>query len=135
MGRETWLSMSFEASTFRMIEATRLFLLDQVSEDADVFGLQNLNREDFRRVTSKNKAVEGEKLRGIGSCDRLVHFGKEKTKNNDGDVNLSQGSVYGAHQWVLVPKCVHAHPPELHRKLTRSSSQSAIFDMFQYHRV
>jgi len=71
MGRETWLSMSFEASTFRMIEATRLFLLDQVSEDADVFGLQNLNREDFRRVTSKNKAVEGEKLRGIGSCDRL----------------------------------------------------------------
>ena len=30
-----------------MIEATRLFLLDQAFEDADVFGLQNLDREDF----------------------------------------------------------------------------------------
>jgi hypothetical protein len=50
-------------------EATRLFLLDQVFKDAE-----NLDREDFRRVTSQNKAVEGEKLRGIGSCDRLVHF-------------------------------------------------------------
>jgi len=44
-----------------MIEARGLFLLDQVLEDADVFGLQNLDREDFRRVTSKNKAVERER--------------------------------------------------------------------------
>ena len=31
-----------------MIEARGLFLLDQVFEDADVFGLQNLDREDSR---------------------------------------------------------------------------------------
>ena len=43
-----------------------------------------------------------------------------------GNVNLSQESVYGAHQWVLVPKCVHVHPPELHQKSKRSSSQGAI---------
>ena len=30
-----------------MIEARGLFLLDQVSEDADIFGLRNLDREDF----------------------------------------------------------------------------------------
>jgi len=41
-----------------MIEARGLFLLAQVFKDADVFSLQNLDREDFRRVTSKNKAVE-----------------------------------------------------------------------------
>ena len=56
-----------------MIEARGLFLLDQAFEDADILCLQKLDREDFRRVTSKNKAVEREKLRGIGSRDRLVH--------------------------------------------------------------
>ena len=30
-----------------MIEAVGLFLLDQAFEDADIFGLQNLDREDF----------------------------------------------------------------------------------------
>jgi len=56
-----------------MIEARGLFLLDQVFEDADVFGLQNLDREDFRRVASKNKAVE---RKGTGSYDRLVYFSR-----------------------------------------------------------
>ena len=50
-----------------MIEARRLFLLDQVFEDADVFVIQNLDCED-RKPVSNNKAVDGEKLRGIGSC-------------------------------------------------------------------
>ena len=59
-----------------MIEARGLLLLDQVFEDADVFGLQNLDREDLTPlpIDSENETVEGEKLRGIGSCDRLVHF-------------------------------------------------------------
>ena len=30
-----------------MTKATGLFLLDQVFEDADIFGLRNLDREDF----------------------------------------------------------------------------------------
>ena len=35
-----------------------------------------------------------------------------ETKDN---VSSSQVSVYGAYLWVLVPKCVHVHPPDLHR--------------------
>ena len=63
-----------------MIEARGLFLLDQFFEDADVFGLQNLDSEDLTRllIDSENETVEREKLRGIGSCDRLVHFGRPK---------------------------------------------------------
>jgi len=71
-----------------MIEARGLFLLDQAFEDADVFGLQNLHREDFQRVTSKNKTVEGEKLRGIGSCDRLVHFWKRRKQKRMMDMSI-----------------------------------------------
>ena len=43
-----------------MIEARELFLLDQVFEDADVFGLQNLDREDLIRlpIDSENGTVE-----------------------------------------------------------------------------
>lgn len=62
-----------ELRGINMIEVTRLFLLDQVFKDADVFGLQNLDCEEFRRVTSKNKAVE---RKWIGSYDRLVHFSR-----------------------------------------------------------
>ena len=44
-----------------MVEATGLFLLNQVLEDADIVCLQNLDREDISRGISKNKAVEGER--------------------------------------------------------------------------
>ena len=58
-----------------MIEARGLFLLDQVLEDADVFGLHNLDREPIRlSIDSENETVERENLCGIGCCNRLVHF-------------------------------------------------------------
>ena len=44
-----------------MIKARGQCLLDQAFEDADIFGLQNLDREYFWRVTSKKKAVDGER--------------------------------------------------------------------------
>lgn len=49
-----------------------LFLLDQVLENADVFGLLNLDRECLiqlkrrTRLVTKNETVEQEKLRRIG---------------------------------------------------------------------
>ena len=59
-----------------MIEARGLFLLDQVFEDADIFGLQNFDSEELIRllIDSEKETVEREKLRRIGSCDRPVHF-------------------------------------------------------------
>ena len=40
----------------------RIFLLDQVLEDADIFGLQNLDREHLIRLVTENKAVEREEM-------------------------------------------------------------------------
>jgi hypothetical protein len=57
-----------------MFEAMGLFLLDQVFEDADIFGLQNLDRECLIRIerliwlVAENETVEVEKLRR----DRLL---------------------------------------------------------------
>jgi len=45
-----------------MFEAMRPFLLDQVFEDADVFGLQNLDREHLIRLVTENKTVEREEM-------------------------------------------------------------------------
>ena len=49
-----------------MFEAMRPFLLDQVFEDADILGVQNLNRERLIQLVTENKAVEQEKLHRIG---------------------------------------------------------------------
>ncbi|KAI0302880.1 hypothetical protein B0F90DRAFT_1713211 [Multifurca ochricompacta] len=59
-----------------MIEATGLFLLDQAFEVANIFGLRNIDHEELIRlpIDAENGTVEREKLRGIGSCDRLARF-------------------------------------------------------------
>ena len=44
----------------------------------------------------------------------ICRDGQMGKKRQKGNVNLSQESVYGVHQWVPVPKHVHAHPSELH---------------------
>ena len=49
-----------------MIEIRGLFLLDHLLEDADVFGLQNFDRERLIQLVTENKAVEQEKLHRIG---------------------------------------------------------------------
>jgi len=49
-----------------VIEIWDLFLLDQVFENADIFGLRNLDSKRLIRLVTENKAVEREKLRGIG---------------------------------------------------------------------
>ena len=65
-----------ELRSSNMIEAIKPFLLGQVSEDADVFGLQKIDSEHLIKMRSpvdlENATVEKEKLRRIG-C-RLVHF-------------------------------------------------------------
>ncbi len=67
-----------------MFEAMGLFLLDQVLENADVFGLLNLDRERLirlkrrTRLVTKNETVEQEKLRRIGFFRDL----KEVRKRN-----------------------------------------------------
>ena len=73
-----------------MIEAMGPFLLDQVFEDVDAFALQNLDQKDILTrvlINRENETVEREKL----SCDR-------RGRKSKGDVDLSQGSVYGAYQ-------------------------------------
>lgn len=51
-----------------MIEVMGLFLLDQVLEDADIFGLRNLDSECLIWFVTENKAVEWEELGGVRSC-------------------------------------------------------------------
>ena len=73
------LHVDFEDSAKKWcqhIEARGLFFLDQVFEDADILGLQNLDREDLIRplIDRANKTVEQEKLRRIGSRDGPIHF-------------------------------------------------------------
>jgi len=48
-----------------VIEVRGLFLLDQVFEDADIFGLQNFDRERLVRLVTFNETVEAE-LGGVG---------------------------------------------------------------------
>ena len=48
-----------------VFEAMGLFLLDQVFEDADIFGLQNFDRERLVRLVTFNETVEAE-LGGVG---------------------------------------------------------------------
>ena len=48
-----------------VIEIWGLFLLDQVFEDADIFGLRNLDRERLVRLVTFNETVEAE-LAGVG---------------------------------------------------------------------
>ena len=56
-----------------MFEAMGLFLLDQVFEDADIFGLRDLDSKCLiqvkcpTRLVTENDAVEQEKLRWIHS--------------------------------------------------------------------
>ena len=54
-----------------MIEVWGLFLLDQVFEDADVFGFQNLDREHLIQLVTENKAVEREEVGWINFVDYL----------------------------------------------------------------
>ena len=48
-----------------MIEARGLFLLDDLLQNADVFGIQNLDRERLVRQVTVNETVEAEELRGV----------------------------------------------------------------------
>ena len=59
-----------------VIEARGLFLLDQVFEDADFFGLRKLDNEHLIWLVIENETVEREKLRGFGSCDWLDYFSR-----------------------------------------------------------
>ena len=54
-----------------MVEVVGLLLLNQVFEDADIFGLQNLDRKHPLGIVTVNKAIERKKLGGIRSYDRL----------------------------------------------------------------
>ena len=57
-----------------MVEARSLFLLNQVFEDADIFGLRNLDSEGPVGIVPENKAIERKKLGGIKSYDRFDLF-------------------------------------------------------------
>ena len=50
-----------------MIEKRRLFLLDQVLEDADIFGFRNLDSESLAPVIQQD-AVEREEFCWVRSC-------------------------------------------------------------------
>jgi hypothetical protein len=66
-----------------MFEAMGFFLLDHLLEDADSFGLQNLDRESlirldsFIRLVTENETVEQEKLRRIRFFKDLKRGSKE----------------------------------------------------------
>ncbi len=54
-----------------MIEARGFSLLDQVFEDADAFGLHNLDSERLIRLVIEDETVEQDRLRGI---NRINYF-------------------------------------------------------------
>jgi hypothetical protein len=49
-----------------------LFLLDQVFEDADIFGFQNLDSEHLISSATKNKAVERTELVGNHEVENVT---------------------------------------------------------------
>lgn len=90
-----------------MLEAMGLFLLDQVFEDADVFGLRNLDSKRLIKVVTENKAVEGEKLRGIG-CFRNLKGG-------------SKENIVATCQGALSPRCAGRLPKDHQQRVTTTS--------------
>ena len=90
-----------------MIKVRGLFLLDQVFEDADVFGLRYLDSKRLIQLVTENKAVEGEKLRGVGHYSGL----KDDAKEN----------VVATYQGALLPRCVGRRPKD-HQQRVRTTS-------------
>ena len=82
-----------------MIEVRGLFLLNHLLKDADIFGVRNLDSKRLVWLVSKNKAVEEEKLRGIGHFEDL----KDGSKEN----------IVATYQGALSPRCVGRLPKDL----------------------
>jgi hypothetical protein len=57
-----------------VVEVRGFLLLNQVFEDADIFGLRNFDGEHPIGVITENKTVEREKLRLIKNYDCLDLF-------------------------------------------------------------
>ena len=57
-----------------MIKVTGLLLLDQIFENADIFGPGDFDSEHPIGVITNNKAVEREKLREVRSRECLGYF-------------------------------------------------------------
>ena len=65
-----------EVDVLRVDVAQRrwVLLLNQVFEDADIFGLRNLDSEHPIGIVAKNKAIERKMLGGIEGNDGLDLF-------------------------------------------------------------
>ena len=63
-----------------MIEEMSNFLLDHLLEDADVFGLWNLDSEHLLPDPTENEAVEREELHGINWTTFKGISGDQKRK-------------------------------------------------------
>jgi len=57
-----------------MVEVGGFLLLDQIFEDADIFGLRNFDSECSIGVVTENKAIERKKWRGIKSYNLFDLF-------------------------------------------------------------